>query len=682
MHNQPAISLATTKSREHHCAAIPPPGPYLFLDFPCPLPHISKSPSLQKRWNIHDENRKSYVLMTCNHKWRSYKKRLKKNFLVNENERNPLETYSYLEKTALQKFKERISSKEFQDISEKARITSMCNTNPARVGPHGYRGNKPKWEQEKESGQLPSQLYEIKSERSLDYVLGRRSKNESGSKIIPPNMEPIVKKLIDVQKEISNGDLLPGPGEDLLTMAIGPEHPGRTRAVGHDIGLRKGMQGLDKKKRKVVDKELVSKMQVQLDETVTQLAELRTLFAMQGSRNQVPNNVCFDVQNNRSSSTSTLDGLDTIKAITHCDLMLPYGDMNQKCARGMVFPYNDGLIHSVPLRENHLKVMIDNIDERYKGIPIPVMTNEVDILEDAVGTVIQWPRIAIVLSKEQQSKVPSQQQIHTTSARPSTAKAVIEKNMPNQKINKPRPIESLRDLLKTNLVVHVVADAGHLEAGAFDFSVTYEDYYRLLKKQTTNLSIITTWQILLHLMLQKRIGKCAFLNPYKILGKACQETPIDVVNYLVDVMQLHHGKEFLIAPYLQNTHWVLLVICPSNHIVYILDSLMKPMKNPVDNYYLLQLLKKASEMYEKNTSIPIVWKLTECNQAGVLERELSGHYVMNWIFDFVLNRQHGFPSRFGTLWNDKTAFEEKLLATTVATWAREFLKNFMNDVVV
>nr|KAJ0206041.1 hypothetical protein LSAT_V11C500262160 [Lactuca sativa] len=65
------------------------------------------------------------------------------------------------------------------------------------------------------------------------------------------------------------------------------------------------------------------------------------------------------------------------------------------------------------------------------------------------------------------------------------------------------------------------------------------------------------------------MGKCAFLNSYKILGKACKETPIDVVNYLVDAMQLHHGKSFLIAPYLQ----------------------------------------RSFEMYEKNTSIPIVWKL-------------------------------------------------------------------------
>lgn len=85
--------------------------------------------------------------------------------------------------------------------------------------------------------------------------------------------------------------------------------------------------------------------------------------------------------------------------ITRCDLVLPYGEMNQKCARGMVFPYNDGLIHSCPLRENHLKVLVDDVEERFKAIPVPVMTDEVSILEKAIGTVIQWPRSAIVLGK-------------------------------------------------------------------------------------------------------------------------------------------------------------------------------------------------------------------------------------------------------------------------------------------
>ncbi|CAI9270207.1 unnamed protein product [Lactuca saligna] len=123
-----------------------------------------------------------------------------------------------------------------KEQSEKASTSSKHNTNPTRVVPHGYRGKKPQLQKVMASGELSSQLYEIKSERSRDYVMGRRSKNESGSNIIPPKIHPIVEKLVDVQAKISKGDLVLTPREDLLTNVIGPEHPGRIRAVGHDIG--------------------------------------------------------------------------------------------------------------------------------------------------------------------------------------------------------------------------------------------------------------------------------------------------------------------------------------------------------------------------------------------------------------------------------------------------------------
>lgn len=54
------------------------------------------------------------MLKTYNENWRSFQKRVEKNFLANEHKRNPLETYLYMEKIALQKFNEMISSKEFQ----------------------------------------------------------------------------------------------------------------------------------------------------------------------------------------------------------------------------------------------------------------------------------------------------------------------------------------------------------------------------------------------------------------------------------------------------------------------------------------------------------------------------------------------------------------------------------------
>nr|KAJ0192578.1 hypothetical protein LSAT_V11C800445420 [Lactuca sativa] len=531
--------------------------------------------AIKKRWNIPNDNRKKDVLKTCNSQWRAFKKRLKKKC---DNQRDPLETYSYLERSTLQSFRQRISSEEFQEISEKARASSMHNKNPARVGPLGYRGKKAEWEQEMASGQLTPQLYQIKSERSLHYVLGRRSKNELGLNIIPPTIQPIVDKLVDVQTQISEGDLELSPGEDLLTKTT-------------------------------------------IDLMGSQLAKLQAHFDLQqGSRNHAPDDVSLGVQQNNCGSTPTLDALDAIKMPTPCELVLPYGELDQKCAKGLVFPYGNGLIHTLPLRENHLKVLIDDIDSRYENFPVPVMTKEVANLQGAVGTVIQWPRIAIIPANEQRAK----KQIPTTSLVPTISRAGTKKNIPNQTSSKARPIEYLRDCLKTNQVVNIVADSGILEVGTYDFSVTCEEYFRLLRKQTIDASIITAWQF---------------------------------------------------------KHWVLLVISFRNRVVYILDSLKDRIEKSADYHYLLKKhVDMAFMRYEKNTSTPIGWIFAECNQQlGGLE---SGHYVMRWMFDFLTTRQHGFPSKSGSIWDDKSPFEEKMLVATVAIWSREFLNNFMNDVVL
>ncbi|CAH1415850.1 unnamed protein product [Lactuca virosa] len=410
----------------------------------------------------------------------------------------------------------------------------------------------------------------------------------------------------------------------------------------------------------------------------SQLAKLQALFDLQqGSRNHAPDDVSLGVQQNNCGSTPTLNALDAIKMPTPCELVLPYGELDKKCAKGLVFPYGNGLIHTLPLRENHLKVMINDIDSRYENFPLLVMTKEVANLQGAVGTVIQWPRIAIILAKEQRAK----KQIPTTSLVPTIARAGTNKNISNQTSSKARPIDYLRDCLKTNQVVNIVADSGILEVGTYDFSVTCEEYFRLLRKQTTDASIITAWQLILHSMVRTRMNKCAFLNPYNTLGEACQKNPKGVVSYLVNSIRLHHGKLFLIAPYLQNKHWVLLVISLRNRIVYILDSLKDRIEKSADYHYLLKKhVDMAFMRYEKDTSTPIGWIFAECNQQlGGLE---SRHYVMRWMFDFLTKRQHGFPSKSGSIWDDKSPFKEKVLLATVAAWSREFLNNYMNDVVL
>ncbi|CAH1417518.1 unnamed protein product, partial [Lactuca virosa] len=107
---------------------------------------------------------------------------------------NPLSTH-FLKSLHCKTLKRGYHQRNFREQSEKARASSKHNSNSARLGPHGYWGKKPQWQKDMPYGELSSQLYEIKSERSRDNVMGRRSKNESGSNIIPPKIQPIVNKL-------------------------------------------------------------------------------------------------------------------------------------------------------------------------------------------------------------------------------------------------------------------------------------------------------------------------------------------------------------------------------------------------------------------------------------------------------------------------------------------------------
>ncbi|CAI9279691.1 unnamed protein product [Lactuca saligna] len=140
-------------------------------------------------------------------------------------------------------------------------------------------------------------------------------------------------------------------------------------------------------------------------------------------------------------------------------------------------------------------------------------------------------------------------------------------------MNKSKPIELLRERLKNNPLIHVVADDGILESDNFEFWVAHDEILQLLNKRTLDVTILTIWEMNLHSIARVK-NKCSFLNPHKILGESCQENPEGVINYIVDVMRIHQGKQFLIAPYLQ----------------------------------------RAFARYGKYTSNPISWTLAECNQ--------------------------------------------------------------------
>lgn len=119
---------------------------------------------------------------------------------------------------------------------------------------------------------------------------------------------------MDVEAQISQGDWVPGPGEDSLTAVLGREHPGRTRGVGHTVGVRKAMLGFDQNKKKMQDKEAMDEMRAKMENMTNRMEDMTNQITLlktmiQESRKQVDVNVSSEVQNGSRDSTSALDSI-------------------------------------------------------------------------------------------------------------------------------------------------------------------------------------------------------------------------------------------------------------------------------------------------------------------------------------------------------------------------------------
>lgn len=70
----------------------------------------------QRRWKFQNNEHKEDVLKVCNTAWKSFKKRLKRDFM--DKERDPLPIFPYLDPGTWEKFKAERSSKEFKVCSD------------------------------------------------------------------------------------------------------------------------------------------------------------------------------------------------------------------------------------------------------------------------------------------------------------------------------------------------------------------------------------------------------------------------------------------------------------------------------------------------------------------------------------------------------------------------------------
>ncbi|GJT63701.1 hypothetical protein Tco_1015181 [Tanacetum coccineum] len=118
-----------------------------------------------------------------------------------------------------------------------------------RLGPKGYRGFEKQWQEERNNPDKATELHLIPDICGRNYRLARAPRDKNGIKTLPLELINVSNNLVQATRELAQGSNESKTGVDPLILVLGPEHGGRTRGVGCDIGYKKGIEGYVRKKR-------------------------------------------------------------------------------------------------------------------------------------------------------------------------------------------------------------------------------------------------------------------------------------------------------------------------------------------------------------------------------------------------------------------------------------------------
>ncbi|KAI5324270.1 hypothetical protein L3X38_033343 [Prunus dulcis] len=201
---------------------------------------------------------KNSVLASAAKKWKDFKSTLTRHYILpytNDKEKlsQPPETYKFIEKAQWDALVASRLSKDFESVhSQHAQIREKLEYNH-RLSRKGYAGLE---------DQLEETMPGVEINRS---TLWKRARQDKHGNIPDPKVAKKAKLIDELQKQVSEGKVSVHGSNDVLTMALGPEHPGRLRGVGAGISPRQYFN-LPKPQRVSFDDRLKESLRVLLQE--------------------------------------------------------------------------------------------------------------------------------------------------------------------------------------------------------------------------------------------------------------------------------------------------------------------------------------------------------------------------------------------------------------------------------
>ncbi|CAL9025276.1 unnamed protein product, partial [Prunus brigantina] len=223
---------------------------------------------------------KKMVLSSISKKWKDFKSTLTRHHIlpfINEKEklRQPPELYKFIEKVDWDAFVASRLSEKFESVhAEQAQRREKCEYNH-RLSRKGYVGLE---------DDLEESMPGVEIDRS---TLWKKAREDKHSNIPDPKVAEKAKLIDELQNQVSEGTLTVSGSNDVLTMALGLEHPWRVRGVGAGISTRQYFNLPRQQRVKFADQLKESVRDVLKEETLKMEAKQLVEFERENLRNQL-----------------------------------------------------------------------------------------------------------------------------------------------------------------------------------------------------------------------------------------------------------------------------------------------------------------------------------------------------------------------------------------------------------
>ncbi|GKC96688.1 ulp1 protease family, C-terminal catalytic domain-containing protein [Tanacetum coccineum] len=237
--------------------------------------------------------------------------------------------------------------------------------------------------------------------------------------------------------------------------------------------------------------------------------------------------------------------------------------------------------------------------------------------------------------------------------------------------NRPQKIQALANRFinrkDRNEQIHVASPDGMYDKTFYE-SVEYESLLGWMTNDWIDGTILHWWCMHLFEMVSKEeFNTCAFFNPTIIQGRVCDQESNFAIKHILATVEAHKEKEIFLALYLQDSHWVLFLICPKTRTGYIFDSYKRDKKKTSNSFYLSNTVERAFDNSFK-------WTMLECNQQVALWE--CGYYVMKFVFETLYIKQKTFSNQLHdstrALWKDE-------LNGWIINAGSKFFRDYCND---